>query len=147
VRAIPPDIFALVSLEIGSCFLLGWSRLWSSYFRLFSVTGTLWDGVLQIFLAWNFDSLDHSLLIVWSVRCVPTPNTHLHSTAIGWDGVSWTFCPGWSSTAIFPISASQVLQVFIYFFETESSDASQVGNPPTCWDYRWVSPHPAHCLE
>jgi hypothetical protein len=42
----------------------------------------------------------------WEGRCIPL------YLAIGWDGVLWTFCPGWPQTGILQIFASLGLQAW-----------------------------------
>jgi hypothetical protein len=95
----------------------------SSFLFSFNVTGgwTQW-----LFLARQaFYHLNHSTNTFLLVRShfMPRPSWTMillfvlpylwmagtcHCPAIGWDGVSWTFCPSWLQTTILPIYGSQV---------------------------------------
>jgi hypothetical protein len=100
--------FGDVMLETGSRFLPrpAWTR--SSYFTLPAVagmTGAHHHGVSQTFLpglAWNCCPPDFSF-----PHCL---GRQMHATVphCWWDGVSWTFCLGWSWIVILLISAFQV---------------------------------------
>jgi hypothetical protein len=97
--AMPPALFALVILEIGSCFLPCHPRMWFFYFtmpsffvvvvemvspKLFSPGVWPRTVILQI----------SNSCIAWDDRCMP-----LHP-ASSWDGVLWIFCSGWPPATI-----------------------------------------------
>jgi hypothetical protein len=64
-----------------------------------------WDGVSQNCsprLAWNWDPPGSQFTMQLGITGMPL------CPVIGWDGISWTFCPCWPQNPIFPISVSQV---------------------------------------
>jgi hypothetical protein len=111
--AMPPVLFALVILEIGSHFLH--KPTWTSIFPfdISHIAGWQAQAVMLSFFAlrwvsWTFDLGWHGTVVPpISASHVAWDDRHmlLHPD-IGSDGVWWTFCSGWLWTTILPTSDS-----------------------------------------
>jgi hypothetical protein len=109
-----------------SHFLSGHPQLLSSFVKLSKLLGCQEDTTMpSIFLLrWgprNFfplanldcDPPDPSLQCTWDGQHIPLfPD-------IDWDGVSWTFCPGWPPTLTLLISAFQVIKLQAWVTSTQ----------------------------
>jgi hypothetical protein len=107
-----PVLFALLVLEIGSCFLprLTWTTVHLFYASFCHLDATPSFFPLRWYLTNLFagTGLKPTILpisasrVTWDSRHTPL------CPVTGWSGVSQTLCPGWRWTAILLISVSQV---------------------------------------
>jgi hypothetical protein len=115
---------------------------WTQGLHLLSRCSTSWTTLTVLSLSVIFETESHfmpgparNVIFLFVLPCIAgmTP-----LSVVGWDGgISWTFCPSWPWTVIFPISTSQVARIMAFSHHTQLQNYEFLWRTPIC-RHNWL---------